>query len=142
MFAKDTYVHRRERLKQQLQSGIVLILGNDESPMNYPDNPYEFRQDSSFLYFFGLDSPGLVGVIDIDVTEQRKAEVPAVRVADRLATHVERAVRANVGVSVDHLQRGSEILEQLIQNEGLRVVGAEYSLETGEVDFFDCAQVE
>ncbi len=55
---------------------------------------------------------------------------------------VERAVRANVGVSVDHLRHGSEILEQLIQNEGLRVVGAEYSLETGEVDFFDCAQID
>jgi carbonic anhydrase len=53
---------------------------------------------------------------------------------------VERAVRANVGVSVDHLRHGSAILEELIQNEGLRVVGAEYSLETGEVDFFDCAQ--
>jgi len=55
---------------------------------------------------------------------------------------VERAVRANVGVSVDHLRHGSAILEQLIQDEGLRVVGAEYSLETGEVDFFDCAQIE
>ena len=55
---------------------------------------------------------------------------------------VERAVRANVGVSVDHLRHGSAILEQLIQEEGLRVVGAEYSLETGEVDFFDCAQVD
>jgi len=55
---------------------------------------------------------------------------------------VERAVRANVGVSVDHLRHGSAILEELIQNEGLRVVGAEYSLETGEVDFFDCAQIQ
>lgn len=55
---------------------------------------------------------------------------------------VERAIRANVGVSVDHLRHGSAILEQLIQEEGLRVVGAEYSLETGEVDFFDCAQIE
>jgi len=55
---------------------------------------------------------------------------------------VERAIRANVGVSVDHLRHGSAILEQLIQDEGLRVVGAEYSLETGEVDFFDCAQIE
>jgi carbonic anhydrase len=53
---------------------------------------------------------------------------------------VEQAVRANVGVSVDHLRHGSEILEQLIQSEGLLVVGAEYSLETGEVDFFDCEQ--
>ncbi len=47
------------------------------------------------------------------------------------------AVRANVGVSVNHLRHGSEVLEQLIQNKGLRVVGAEYSLETGEVEFFE-----
>lgn len=50
---------------------------------------------------------------------------------------VQQAVRANVGVSVNHLRHGSEILEQLIQNEGLLVVGAEYSLETGLVEFID-----
>lgn len=50
---------------------------------------------------------------------------------------VHHAVRANVRVSVDHLRHGSELLEQLIQNEGLQVVGAEYSLETGVVEFFD-----
>jgi carbonic anhydrase len=50
---------------------------------------------------------------------------------------VRHAVRANVGVSVDHLRQGSEILEQLIQHEGLLVVGAEYSLETGVVAFYD-----
>ncbi|MDH5566664.1 MAG: carbonic anhydrase [Myxococcales bacterium] len=50
---------------------------------------------------------------------------------------VRHAVRANVGVSVSHLRHGSEILEDLIQNEGLVVVGAEYSLETGVVEFFD-----
>jgi carbonic anhydrase len=54
---------------------------------------------------------------------------------------VEHAVRANVGASVDHLRHGCDILAQLIRNEGLLVVGAEYSLETGEVDFFDCPQV-
>jgi carbonic anhydrase len=54
---------------------------------------------------------------------------------------VEHAIRANVGVSVNHLRHGSEILEQQIRSEGLLVVGAEYSLESGEVDFFDCAQV-
>lgn len=48
-----------------------------------------------------------------------------------------QAVRANVGVSVDHLRHGSEVLEQLIQHDGLLVVGAEYSLETGMVEFFD-----
>jgi len=50
---------------------------------------------------------------------------------------VSRAVRANVRASADHLRHGSALLEQLIQDEGLLVVGAEYSLETGEVDFFD-----
>jgi len=70
MFGTETYIERRRRLQGDVKSGLILLLGNDESPMNYPDNPYHFRQDSSFLYLFGLDSPGLAGVIDID--EQRE----------------------------------------------------------------------
>jgi len=66
VFAKKVYVQRRKRLRDQVQSGLILFLGNDDSPMNYPDNQYPFRQDSSFLYFFGLDCPGLAAVIDID----------------------------------------------------------------------------
>ena len=66
MFNAKIYKQRRDRLKKQVGSGVVLFLGNDESPMNYPANPYHFRQDSSFLYFFGLDSPGLAGFVDID----------------------------------------------------------------------------
>jgi len=66
MFPADIYVERRKRLGEQVQDGVVLLLGNNESPMNYPDNQYPFRQDSSFLYFFGLDSPGLAAVIDVD----------------------------------------------------------------------------
>ena len=66
MFQKTTYQQRRNKLRQQVKSGIILLLGNDESPMNYTDNTYHFRQDSSFLYFFGLDFPGLIGIIDID----------------------------------------------------------------------------
>jgi carbonic anhydrase len=50
---------------------------------------------------------------------------------------VRHAVRANIRVSANHLRHGSELLEQLIQTDGLLVVGAEYSLETGVVDFFD-----
>lgn len=53
---------------------------------------------------------------------------------------IRQAVRANVSASVDHLRHGSEILEQLIRDDGLMVVGAEYSLETGVVDFFDVAE--
>jgi Xaa-Pro aminopeptidase len=66
MFGPDVYIRRRKRLQTNVQSSLVLLLGNEESPMNYPDNPYPFRQDSSFLYFFGLDSPGLAAIIDID----------------------------------------------------------------------------
>ena len=66
MFGADVYVERRSRLKKQVQSGLILFLGNEESPMNYPDNQYSFRQDSSFLYFFGLDFPSLSAIIDVD----------------------------------------------------------------------------
>ncbi|MFP4082696.1 MAG: aminopeptidase P family protein [Candidatus Aminicenantes bacterium] len=65
MFDQKIYSQRRDRLKKRLKSGVILFLGNEESPMNYPANPYPFRQDSSFLYFFGLDTPGLAAVIDI-----------------------------------------------------------------------------
>jgi len=66
MFDAKIYTQRRNTLKKQLRSGIALFLGNEESPMNYPDNPFHYRQDSSFLYFFGLDSPGLAGIVDAD----------------------------------------------------------------------------
>ncbi len=66
MFSAETYIERRNRLKKQIDSGLILLLGNEESSINYPDIHYPFRQDSSFLYFFGLDSAGLAAVIDID----------------------------------------------------------------------------
>ena len=66
MFKTETYKNRRARLKQAVHEGIILLPGNEESPMNYKDNTYRFRQDSSFLYFFGLDYPGLVGYIDVE----------------------------------------------------------------------------
>lgn len=66
MFEKQVYLERRLKLRKKIKSGLVIILGNTESPMNYKSNTYRFRQDSNFLYFFGLDIPGLVGVIDIE----------------------------------------------------------------------------
>lgn len=66
MFAKETYVERRNRLKTTVGHGLLLFLGNEESGMNYEDNTYPYRQDSSFLYFFGLSYAGLAAVIDID----------------------------------------------------------------------------
>jgi Xaa-Pro aminopeptidase len=66
MFRAETYVHRRALLRKSVGSGLLLFLSNEESPMNYPANTYHYRQDSSFLYFFGLASPGLAAVIDAD----------------------------------------------------------------------------
>lgn len=67
MFDKQTYVNRRARLRSLVNDGIIIIFGNNELPCNYPSNGYyPFRQDSSFLYYFGLNRDGLVGVIDID----------------------------------------------------------------------------
>ena len=69
MFAKDTYIQRREKLRKTVGSGLILLLGNNESPMNYEDNTYHFKQDSNFLYFFGLNHPNLAGLLDCDSGE-------------------------------------------------------------------------
>ena len=67
MFSKQTYLSRRNELKRLVGSGVIILFGNNESPCNYPSNASSpFRQDSSFLYYFGLAQPGLVGVIDVD----------------------------------------------------------------------------
>lgn len=67
MFSKETYKTRRSELKQLVGNGIIVLFGNNESPNNYPNNGYyPFRQDSSFLYYFGIQRDGLVGVIDVD----------------------------------------------------------------------------
>ena len=67
MFSKETYINRRAELKKLVKSGVIILFGNNESPNNYPANAYyPFRQDSTFLYYFGQQRDGLVGVIDVD----------------------------------------------------------------------------
>ena len=67
MFSKETYIRRRVELKKLVGNGVIVLFGNNDSPMNYPANAYApMRQDSSFLYYFGQHRDGLVGVIDID----------------------------------------------------------------------------
>ena len=70
MFASNVYKERREALRRQIESGLILLLGNAEASSNYPDNTYHFRQDSSFLYFFGINHPGFAGVIDVESGEE------------------------------------------------------------------------
>ena len=66
MLTTATYVQRRDKLVESLDSGLVLFMGHDESPMNFTDNPYPFWQDSSFLYYLGLNEPGLAALIDVE----------------------------------------------------------------------------
>lgn len=66
MFPTEVYVERREKLRSSMKDGIAIVLGNPDAPMNYAGNIYHYRQDSTFLYFFGIDHPGFAGVFDID----------------------------------------------------------------------------
>ncbi len=67
MFSKETYITRRAALRERVtRGGLIILPGNTESPANYPNNTYHFRQDSTFLYFFGLNHADMVGVLDID----------------------------------------------------------------------------
>lgn len=70
MFSKETYIKRRTLLRERVsRKGLILLAGNSEASRNYPDNGYHFRQDSNFLYFFGIKQPDLAGVLDIDSGE-------------------------------------------------------------------------
>lgn len=69
MFPKEVYISRRNQLRTLMEEGIALVLGNPDAPMNYSGNIYHYRQDSTFLYFFGIDHPGFAGVFDIDNNE-------------------------------------------------------------------------
>ena len=70
LFTKETYSHRRAVLRERIGSGLILFPGNNDAPMNYPANAYKFRQDSTFLYYFGQHREGLCGVIDADAGEE------------------------------------------------------------------------
>lgn len=66
MFAKETYIQRRAVLKKRMGSGLLLFMGNEEMGLNYADNTFRYRQDSTFLYYFGLHDASLAAIIDVD----------------------------------------------------------------------------
>lgn len=69
LFDSSTYINRRKQLSSHVKGGIILLIGNNESPMNYQDNVYPYRQDSTFLYFFGIQKPTLAATIDCETGE-------------------------------------------------------------------------
>lgn len=70
IFSAQTYTERRSQLKKDISKGLILFMGNEEAPMNYTDNTYRYRQDSNFLYFFGISQAGLCAIIDADSGEE------------------------------------------------------------------------
>ena len=70
MLNKEVYVNRRKKLKENFKDGLILIMGNNFSPLDCADNTYPFIQDATFKYYFGIDHNGLIGLIDIDKNEE------------------------------------------------------------------------
>ncbi len=70
MFDTSIYQNRRKKLRERMSSGLIVFLGNNEAPANYPDNTYKYRQDSSFVYFYGHSHPGYAAIIDVESGEE------------------------------------------------------------------------
>jgi Xaa-Pro aminopeptidase len=71
MFSRNIYVSRRQKLIKSVKEGLLLFLGNSEAPLNYSDNQYTFRQDSTWLYYFGIDKPDMAAIIDVESGEEK-----------------------------------------------------------------------
>jgi len=112
---------------------LVVVLGHSQcgavtATLDELQRPTE-NQSRNLRSIVDRIRPSVEGLLATDLEHDREAVI-------------ERAVRLNIRASADHLRHGSEVLEQLIREDGLLVVGAEYSLETGEVDFFDSMPTE
>ncbi len=121
MFDKNIYIERRKKLKERVGSGILLFVGNNDVPMNYPANQYHFRQDSSFLYFFGIDEPGFSAVIDIDEDKTilfgNDFEIDDIIWMGDQPTVKERAE----GVGIENTASSKELFNFIKKNNGRKV---------------------
>ena len=111
---------------EQFGTRLVVVLGHDDCGA-VSATIDELKRPT------GSRSPNLSAIVD----RIRPAVEPLMATETEDAALLDQAVQANICASVDHLRHGSEILETLIRDDGLLIVGAEYSLESGAVDFFD-----
>jgi Xaa-Pro aminopeptidase len=113
MFHSTTYIDRRRQLRKNISNGILLFLGNNESPMNYADNAFPFRQDSSFLYYFGIQEPKLAAIIDLDEDKDilfgDELTIDEIVWMGRQETLEEKCRK----IGIDHLQSSSQLAPYL-----------------------------
>ena len=115
LFDKETYTERRRVLREQVGEGLILLFGNNDSPVNYPSNVYRFRQDSTFLYYFGLHREGLVGLLDVDSGEEwllgDDIDIEDVVWYGQVESVAELAVKCGVAQSLPLSQLVSRVVE-------------------------------
>lgn len=133
MFAAEVYQQRRSRLKADAEPGLLLFMGNVNAPMNYPHNTYPFVQDSSFRYFFGLNEPGLAGVIDTasgSVTLfGNDPDVEDIVWTGELPTLAERAAAVGVTETLPYGELENVLRDALLQGISVQYL-APYRAET------------
>ena len=100
MFSEKIYLERRRQLKTRMGAGVLFFPGNDETAMNYAANTFHFRQDSTFLYYFGIDEPNLSAVIDCesgeDILFADEFEMEDIIWMGRMETFGEKARKAGI----------------------------------------------
>lgn len=113
MFDTSIYKNRRVVLKKNLKSGLALFLANREVPMNYPANGYHFRQDSTFLYYTGIDDPGIALLIDLDNDREilfaDELEIDDIIWMGQLKTFREKAADSGIAEIKNTKNLGSEL---------------------------------
>ncbi|GAA4804559.1 aminopeptidase P family protein [Olivibacter ginsenosidimutans] len=124
MFDKSIYIERRNQLKKQFSNGLLLFLGNDEQPMNFADNTFPFRQDSSFLYYFGIQGPKLAALIDLDENKELlfgdELSMDEIVWMGRQATLAEKCEKSGIRLVCSSKDLPDYIQQALKQNRTIR----------------------
>jgi len=120
MFSTNTYQSRRNQLAKEVSTGIVIFLGNIENPINFEHNTYPFRQDSSFLYYFGIQSPHIAAIIDIDENREiifgNELDIDALVWTGRQETLKEKSLKTGVNETLPFKELENFILNAKYSN--------------------------
>lgn len=134
MFNKQTYINRRNALKSFVGTGVILLNGNEESSMNYKDNLYHFRQDSSFLYYTGIDRPSLFLLIDIDHNKEiifgNEATIDDIVWTGAIQSIQDQATQSGIATVLPGKQLGTLLSQYIVEKRSVHFLPP-YRADTG-----------